>query len=236
MYSGWGGIACFQNTELAGRVCEIRDRWAAPEASGRRFLRGCSALLRVAMNQQHLYGLWHEQHLYRFYNKVISLQKEEGPSSTTQRSVANPSAERAAPALPPEWTRPMTALNRKLALYNLRHSRQNAELRHSQAEIYLRSLADSGILRGTRGEALPQSHFPIRVPSSIRDKMCDYLRGRGIDTSTLFPFPAGLSRALYPYAAAAADEVVTLPLGPEITLDEVRMVSQRVKDGLQALG
>jgi dTDP-4-amino-4,6-dideoxygalactose transaminase len=65
--------------------------------------------------------------------------------------------------------------------------------------------------------------------------MCDYLRGRGVDTGTLFPLPAGLGRDCYPHAAAAADEVVTLPLGPTLTVDEVRMVSRQVKDGLRRL-
>jgi dTDP-4-amino-4,6-dideoxygalactose transaminase len=70
----------------------------------------------------------------------------------------------------------------------------------------------------------------------VRNQLCDYLRGRGIDTSTAFPFPAGLSRGGYPHAAEAADEVVTLPLGPTMTLDEVQMISRCVKDGLRTLG
>ena len=129
----------------------------------------------------------------------------------------------------------MTALNRRLALHNLRYSVQNADLRHRQAEIYSRTLVESGIVRGPGSKALPQSHFPIRLPSAVRNEMCDYLRGRGIDTSTLFPLSAGLSRDRYPHAAETADEVVTLPLGPTITLDEVRMVSSCVKDGLRTL-
>lgn len=235
MYAGWGGIACFQDLELAGKVRETRDRWIAPESFGFRFLRGCSTLLQVVINQQCLYGLWHEQHLYRICKNVSSLQNEQGPPSTANEDFRYPASHLTAQALPPEWTRPMTALNRKLALYNLRHSVQNAELRRSQAEIYSRSLVESGIVRGTGSENLPQSHFPIRVPPAIRDKMGDYLRGRGIDTSTLFPLSAGLSQDRYPHAAEAADEVITLPLGRNITMDEVRMVSQRVKDGLQAL-
>jgi dTDP-4-amino-4,6-dideoxygalactose transaminase len=236
MYAGWGGIACFQDLELAGKVRETRDQWATRESFGLGFLRGYSTLLRAAINQRYLYGLWHEQHLYSFYKKVIFSRNERGPSSTAQGAATNPVSDRAAPTLPPQWTRPMTALNRKLALYNLHHSLENADLRHRQAEIYLRSMAESGVVSGIGSENLPQSHFPVRLPSAVRKAMCDYLRARGIDTSTLFPLPAGLSREHYPHAAKAADEVITLPLGPNITLDDVRMVSQRVKDGLQALG
>ena len=49
----------------------------------------------------------------------------------------------------------------------------------------------------------------------MRNTMCDCLRSCGIDTSILFPFPVELSRDSYPHAAEAADEVVTLPLGPD---------------------
>jgi dTDP-4-amino-4,6-dideoxygalactose transaminase len=45
-----------------------------------------------------------------------------------------------------------------------------------------------------------------------------------------------LNRDCYPLAAKAADEVITLPLGSAITLDEVEMVSRCLKDGFRALG
>ena len=224
MYAGWGGIACFQDPELADRVRDIRDQWTVPETFGLRFRHGNSALIQTAMNHRSLYGLSHETHLYRVLRKTASPSHEQG----CQLKISG--------SLPPQWTSPMTPLNRQLALYNLRHSAQDAGLRRSQAEIYSGLLVESGAVRGPGSKELPQSHFPILLPSAVRDKMCDYLRGRGIDTGTLFPFPAGLSRDLYPRAAKTAGEVITLPLGPSITLDEVRMVSHRVKDGLQALG
>ena len=231
MYAGWGGLACFQDLELAGRVREIQARWTTRGSYGLGFQHGFSTLFRVVMNQRRLYGLSHQQHLYRLSKNITTAPNEQDhPSAEETISKAR------SHTLPPEWTQPMTALNRKLALHNLRHSLQNSDLRRSQAEIYFKCLVESGTVRAPGGKALPQSHFPIRLPSNIRNAMCDYLRGRGIDTSTLFPFAAGLNRARYPHAAKAADEVITLPLGPTITMGEVRMVSECVKDGLQALG
>ena len=236
MYAGWGGIACFQDSELAGRVREIRDRWSTPESLSLRFRRSCSTLLRVAMNQRHLYGVSHERHLYRLYKTATSLRNEQGQTSTTRGSALQFAQSQEANALPPEWTRPTTDLNRRLALHNLRTSGQNAELRRRQAEIYSKCLVDPGIVRGPGTKALPQSHFPIRLSSAVRNRMCDYLRGRGVDTSILFPFPVELSRDCYPHAAKAAEEVVTLPLGPTITSGDVKRVSRCVKDGLRELG
>jgi len=236
MYAGWGGIACFKDIELAGRVREIRDRWSTQESPGLRFWRSCSMLLRVSMNQRHVYGLFHEQRLYRFYKKLSSSQNEQGlPSKACGRALQLARGP-AAQSLPPKWTRPTTALNRRLALCNLHRSRENADLRCRQAEIYFRCLVRPGIVRGSGAEAVPQSHYPIRLSSAARDKMCDYLRGRGIDTGTLFPLPVELSRDGYPHAAETADEVITLPLGPTLTLAEVQMVSRCVKGGLRELG
>ena len=236
MYAGWGGIACFQDFELAGRVREIRDRWSTPESLGLRFRHSFSTLLWAAMNQRRLYGVSHEPHLYRLYKMATSSRNEQDRPSTTRGPGLQFAPGQEANALPPEWTQPATALNRRLALHNLRHSGQNADLRRRQAEIYSKCLVETGIVRGPRSEALPQSHFPVRLSPAVRNRMCDYLRGRGIDTGTLFPFPVDLSRDDYPHAAEAADEVVTLPLGPNISLDEVQMVSRCVKDGLRALG
>jgi len=236
MYAGCGGIACFKDLELAGKVREIRNRWSTRESFGLRFRRACSILLRVGMNQRHLYGLTHEPHLYRLYNFVMSSQKVQGESLIIRGSARQFLPDQRTNVLPPEWTRPTSALNRRLALQNLRHSAQNADLRRRQAEIYSKCLVVSGVVRGPGGKALPQSHFPIRLSSTMRNNMCDYLRGRGVDTSILFPFPFELSRDHYPHAVEAADEVVTLPLGPTITLDEVRRVSRCVKDGLRTLG
>jgi dTDP-4-amino-4,6-dideoxygalactose transaminase len=224
MYAGWGGIACFQDPDLAGRVRDIRDQWTVPETFSLRFQHGRSLLLRTAMNQRVLFGLSHQPHLYRLLGKAASPGHEQGCQLKMSGS------------LPPQWTSPMTALNQQLALYNLRHAAQDAGLRRSQAEIYSGLLVESGAIRGPGSKALPQSHFPVLLPSAVRDKMCDYLRRQGIDTGTLFPFPAGLSRDLYPNAAKTAAEVITLPLGPNITLEEVRMVSECVKDGLRAFG
>jgi dTDP-4-amino-4,6-dideoxygalactose transaminase len=222
MYAGWGGIACFQDLELSGRVREIRDRWSIPESFRLRYRRTCSILFQVAMNQRH--------------KTLTSSQNKQGRASTTHGNAGQFAPGRVVQPLPRKWTRPTTVLNRRLALYNLRHSMQNADLRRQQAEIYSKWLVESGIVRGPGRDALPQSHFPLRLSSAMRNRMCDYLRGRGIDTSTLFSLSAELSQDRYPHAAETANEVVTLPLGPTITLDEVQMISRCVQEGLRTLG
>ncbi len=221
MYAGWGGIACFQHPGLAERVRELRDRSAMPEGLGLGFRHCCSALFTTSMNQRDLYALTHQRRLYRLYGNRASCR--EGHGGTALRRLS------------PKWTVPMTGLNRRLALHNLRDAVQNADLRRQQAELYFASLVETGIVGSPGGSAMPQSHFPIRLPSTVRDSLCDYLRGSGIDTSTIFPLPAGIGRDRYPWAAQASDEVVALPLGPGLDLEAVRMISDRIKEGLRKM-
>lgn len=235
LYAGWGGIACLQDLELAGRIRVLRDRWVTEDSLGLRFGRVCSILFKVAMNERHVCGLLHEARIYRLYQTLVSSRSGRHPAWAADRSGAR-SEGRTVRSFPSEWTRPTTVLNRKLALRNLRRSPQDADLRHRQSEMYFRLLVESGVVRGSGSKALPQSHFPVRFPAAIRDRMCHYLRSRGIDTSTLFPLAPGLSRDRYPHAAEAADEVVTLPLGPALTVNEVQTISGYVKEGLRTIG
>jgi dTDP-4-amino-4,6-dideoxygalactose transaminase len=130
----------------------------------------------------------------------------------------------------------MTPLNRKIALENLRLAADSATLRRRQAEKYHRRLRPLGVVRGISEDSLPQSHFPICVAADRRAGVRKYLHTRGVDTGTFFPFPAGLRRAEYPNAARASDEVVLLPLGEVLRLEEVDTIVRHVEEALRAAG
>jgi len=231
MYAGWGGIACFHDPELAGRVRDIRDRWNLGESLALSFGRACRTFFRVIANQRSIYRISHQRHLYHLY-EAVRLKRNQN----AKKRCAPPNPAFSEREASPEWTRPMTPLNRKLALNNMRNAMRDIKLRRNQAEIYYRLLVEPGLVSGTNINCLPQSHFPIRVTPDVRDRMRDFLRGKGIDTGKLFPFPCGLDRSSYPNASKAADEVVTLPLGPSITSDEIKLIAECVKDGLRAPG
>jgi hypothetical protein len=213
-------------------VRDIRDRWNLGESPGLAVSHACMALFRVTANQRGIYGLWHQRYLYG----AVASRREQDLRMSAQKGCAHPAPAISEQELRLEWTRPMTQLNRKLALHNLRNAMRDIKLRRDQAEIYYRSLVEPGLVRGPNINGLPQSHFPIRVASDVRDRLRDYLRGKGVDTGKLFPFPCGLDRNSYPNAAKAADEVITLPLGPGIIFDEVKMIAERIKDALRSLG
>ena len=99
----------------------------------------------------------------------------------------------------------------------------------------MRRTAFAPNLRGVDAHVLPQSHFPIRVEAAHREGLIKYLRSHGTDVGLDFPFPAGLDRRDFPCAEKTSEEVLTLPMGDRIVLDEVRMISKYVLDALSEL-
>jgi dTDP-4-amino-4,6-dideoxygalactose transaminase len=113
---------------------------------------------------------------------------------------------------------------------NLKRVVEDANLRRTQAEVYYSQLEGTGVIAGVGEGSLPQSHFAIRVPASRRNAIADKLRGYGVDTGTLFSsVERELDAERFPHARCAAEEVLTLPLGPSLTVGEVERISGWIK-------
>ena len=131
----------------------------------------------------------------------------------------------------------MSAVNRKLAACSLERVESGMAVRRRHAMVYYECLREFGVIKGVVPSALPQSNFPIRVPAAFRAPMREYLKKRGIDTGILFGFSArsGLDREQFPNTVATGEEIILLPVGEEVTTDEVRWIFQCVVDGLRKL-
>jgi dTDP-4-amino-4,6-dideoxygalactose transaminase len=225
MYAGWGGLACFQEEGLAQRIRELRDASARRGTALQQQRNALTVFARVAKRSRMIYGLASAA------SAAVSLvrgnilgRKEELRSRRAVDVIQEFTA---------EWSRLPGPFNRKLALHNLHHRETAAGIRRRLAETYVACLKDFGVVQGVDGEALPQSHFPIRVPAKLRPQVQDYLWRRGIDTGRQFPFPESLSPALYLNAAQASAEVLTLPLGEHISPKDVETISRKVVGALQ---
>ncbi|HSR30916.1 MAG TPA: DegT/DnrJ/EryC1/StrS family aminotransferase [Anaerolineae bacterium] len=244
MYAGWGGIACFQDNGLANKVRNLRDQWLHPESRGVQLRCMRSIVLRTALNERSVYGLWHAPLFQRLHERSGLPREAEirlpdngagDPAVLPRPGAAGFPDRNKYDELPDRWTTPTTSFGRALIMRNLRSAEGNARIRRNQSGLYWGYLRETGIVRGLSEESLPQSHFPIRIPAAKRKAMCDYLRGFGIDAGRFWVFPAGPGRDSFPHAARVADEAIVLPLGPGISPEEVRWISERVKDGLRKL-
>jgi dTDP-4-amino-4,6-dideoxygalactose transaminase len=82
--------------------------------------------------------------------------------------------------------------------------------------------------------------FVIEAPR--RDALREWLRERGIETGVHYPVPLHLQEACahlgyragdFPHAEAAAQRILSLPMYPELTVDQVSYVCQSVHDFYQ---
>jgi dTDP-4-amino-4,6-dideoxygalactose transaminase len=241
MYAGSGAIVCLQDSELAEQVRRKRDSRLITESWTHRLQSSVSLLWRSMLNERPLLDLAQWARLSGFAGRTRPRREPVDP--LTAWSIRELSGALAPlptgsgglsgiPELPSVWTMPMAPLGLKLALHNLRKADIDAERRREQAQAYWDLLGNAGVPRGTTRNALPQSHFPLRVPASVRDGLYEFLLSRGIGPSTFSWFSPTLRSEAYPNAACAADELVALPMGSSIRMDQIPGVVAAVKDGL----
>ena len=112
--------------------------------------------------------------------------------------------------------------------------------RSKQAAAYLEGLREvpNLILPETPEWAEPVWHlFVVRHPQ--RDRLQQHLRAAGIETLIHYPIPPHLQAAYadhgwkpgaFPISEAIHHEVLSLPIGPQLTREQVRWVIQAVQD------
>jgi dTDP-4-amino-4,6-dideoxygalactose transaminase len=121
----------------------------------------------------------------------------------------------------------------------LRHLEEWTEGRRRAAANYDRLLAGSGVV--VPQAKAHQRHvyhvYAIRTPE--RAAWQEALNGRGIQTGIHYPFPVHLLAAYsdlgyqageFPHSERAADEVLSLPMFPELTVEQCETVAGAVRE------
>jgi dTDP-4-amino-4,6-dideoxygalactose transaminase len=116
------------------------------------------------------------------------------------------------------------------------------EARRRNANLYTKLLEDSEVV--TPVEASDTHHvyhqFVVRTPR--RDALVAHLQAHGIEVGIHYPLPLhrqpvylklGYADVVLPEAERAASEVLSLPMYPELTMEQVGYVVERVKEFFQ---
>lgn len=124
----------------------------------------------------------------------------------------------------------------------LQHLEGWTEARRRHARNYSQILAQLRHLKLPR-EAEGRRHvyhvYAVRAPD--RDGLSRYLQASGIQTGLHYPIPVHLQRAHadlgygvgdFPHAEAAAHEVLSLPLYPEMTARQIESVAQAIEEAV----
>jgi dTDP-4-amino-4,6-dideoxygalactose transaminase len=120
----------------------------------------------------------------------------------------------------------------------LRHLEQWTESRRAAAARYDRLLAGSGV---PTPEALPHNRHVYHVyaiRTAHRQAWQDALLAEGVQTGIHYPIPVhllpahadlGYVKGQFPHSERAADEVLSLPMFPELTAEQSETVSRAVR-------
>lgn len=115
------------------------------------------------------------------------------------------------------------------------------EARRSKATAYDRLLGEArlpvrALVMRDYGDSARHLYI-IRVKSEERDALIAHLKAHGVDAAVHYPTPVhlqgaygflGLGRGAYPQAERMASEIITLPLYPELTMDQMRAVAAAI--------
>ena len=134
----------------------------------------------------------------------------------------------------------MDAIQAAFLRIKLRHlSKWNAARRRA-ADLYRQALAD-----------VPQIRLPVERPGAVhvyhlfviraerRDALQQHLGSRGIGTGLHYPVPLhlqtayaglGLGAGSFPVTEAAARDILSLPMFPELTADQIGIVANAIHD------
>lgn len=131
----------------------------------------------------------------------------------------------------------MDGLQGAVLRVKLRHLEKWTDARRSHAAYYDRLLANTTLTLPT---IMPYSH-PVyhvyAVRSSQRDDLQQQLHNQGIQTGIHYPIPVHLQAACadlgyqpgdFPQAELAAKEVLSLPMYPELTQEQIEIISAAV--------
>ncbi len=144
----------------------------------------------------------------------------------------------------PPFNQRLDTLQAAILRVKLRYLEEWNAARRRNAALYTQLLAGSGVV--TPVEAPDSSHVYhlYVVRTSQRDALQAQLRERGIGTAIHYPIPIhlqpfyagnGFRRGQFPATERVCEEILSLPMFPEMTAEQVRYVAIQMIEGLTSM-
>lgn len=121
----------------------------------------------------------------------------------------------------------------------LKYLEQWTEARRAAAARYDRGFADSGVATPAAMSHARHVYHIYAIRTRSRQQWQDALQAQGIQTGIHYPIPVhllpaytdlGYKAGQFPHAEQAANEVLSLPMFPELTAQQVETVVQAVRE------
>ncbi len=137
----------------------------------------------------------------------------------------------------------LDALQAALLKVKLKHLEENNQRRRKHAAVYTALLKDlPEIELPQQREGSEQVYHLYVIRTKRRDELRDYLQTRGIQTGIHYPLPIHLQQAYqdlgypegsFPCTERNSKEILSLPLFPELTEEEIKAVGEEIKNFLR---
>jgi dTDP-4-amino-4,6-dideoxygalactose transaminase len=136
------------------------------------------------------------------------------------------------------WGYRLDALQAAILRAKLPHLETWVAQRRAHAQRYNALLAGCEVVTPTEREYNRHAYYSYVIRASRRDALAEHLTRAGIGVVIHYPIPMhlqpvyrtmGLSRGAFPVAEAAADQVLSLPMYPELTLEQQERVVEAVR-------
>lgn len=125
----------------------------------------------------------------------------------------------------------------------LRHLPEWTERRRHNAQRYSKLLADTKLVKPCEMDQVKAVYhlYVVRVPNGGREKLQASLKSCGISTGVHYPIALpylnayrylGHGRPDFPAALKASQEIVSLPMFPELTEEQITHVARTIKDSV----
>jgi len=116
------------------------------------------------------------------------------------------------------------------------------EARHKNAQFYNKLLESSHVITPIEADFAKHVYHLYVVRTKDRDRLRAYLQSRGIATGIHYPIPIhlqeayqslGCDRGDFPVTEKYTKEILSLPMFPELTIEQIRYVVQEIEDFMQ---
>ena len=120
----------------------------------------------------------------------------------------------------------------------LKHLAQWNERRRAIAAQYNAQLRDSGVVIPVEGDWAKHVYYMYVIRVKQRDKLASYLKEKGIETGIHYPVPVHRQPCLksdvrLPVTEKYVDEILSLPMHPQLTDEQVRYVASEVRNFME---
>jgi dTDP-4-amino-4,6-dideoxygalactose transaminase len=137
----------------------------------------------------------------------------------------------------------LDALQAAILDVKLKNLKEWTEKRRKNAQKYNKLLKDiEEIKTSEEKEYSKHVYYMYEIKLNKRDQLIDYLKEKGISTGIHYPIPLHLQPSLkylnykqgdFPISEKAAKEILSLPMYPELTEEQITEVVNNIKQGIK---